>query len=239
MKDNESSLSKLISTTLIVVLALLSFSLYQNDKKREKVLLTAFTDGRLAIVEKGLIGLSIQVEKEYPDLFIVCEEKSKYDSYINLDTRTMSDSELRDALRLHSLCGKLFSNKTNLTLGFFKIELNKLEQSANLLKEGKDKRNALQIIDFWYTLYDLEQEHGQIYERLIDIQEEYWEADLNKVTAKDTASMREEKVGTLNLEANDKLTRINQIQIEIDRFKVAESTYWKEHFATSSAEKSI
>lgn len=235
MKEREGNIGAIVSTILVVALALFAFTLYQADKGREEIILTSFTDKRYTLVGRGLSGLRQEVDTTYAGLFEDCEDRNAYNAFIATDSRTMTASELREALLYHDECGQFFVNKTELTLGFFEKEIDSLRDNAILLKDGKQKEDALQIVEFWEQIFALEGEHGTIYKRLVDIQEEYWSADLNKAILIDTPEEREAKVGALNNEANQKLGRIEEIQMEIERFQRAESTYWEEHFATSTA----
>lgn len=235
--QKEGSISYILPTLLIVALAVTTFSLFRGDMLREKQFLTRFTDARLMLFEKGLDGIRQEVDAAYPDLLKDCKDRAAYDAYIDMDSRTMTAGQLREALSYHEECGQFFVHKTAITLAYFQHEIERLSDAANVLQEGKEKKEALEIVHFWQQIFDLESQNASIYKRLVDIQKEYWTADLNKAIYVDTSEEREAKVGALNYEANQKLDQISKVRDDINRFKEAEAAYWDEHFATSTPKK--
>jgi hypothetical protein len=212
---------------LIIVLLTLNFT-------REKETRLFFTDARLSIAAGGLNEVFKDVETNYGNLFAECSDQGSYDKHIGTDSRIMSAAELKEALALHEECGMQLHNKANLTLGFFKTKIDRMTDAVSVLRPGTYKKDANQILAYWEKIYDLEKENNTIYKRLVDIQGEYWTADLNKVTGIDSSAEREAKFGALNYEANQKLDLVKDLREDIKRVENAEGVLWGESFATTT-----
>ena len=76
----------------------------------------------------------------------------------------------------------------------------------------------------------LEKERADIYNRLVDIQEQYWKIDLQKAQGEITSKEREEQIGTLNTEANTHLQDSEELADKLKEVRKAESIFWTNSF---------
>ena len=220
----------LVMLVLIVALLLL----YSSYSKTQSLVEDYFVDGRNTIAVGGLAQIQGRVESEYGYLFVDCAERQEYDAFIDTDSRTMTASDLKRALELHAKCGNFFVEKSNITVQVLEGDVASLEETASLFSGSTKARNALVAAKYWRDIFELERERAIIFERLVNIQKAYWEIDLDKALGTISPKEREASVGALNIEANQKLARTNEIVEEVRELRKQEGVFWGESFGSEN-----
>lgn len=221
-----------ISIVIIIILAVAVVMLYNKRVSTDADILSRFSKVRADLAADNLAAKQREISERYSNLFGECEDQAEYDTFVDADTRTLSITELRRALELHDgVCGQLFRQRADLTLGFVARDVIELENTANLLSNNKKRSDALEVVTYWKEILALEEENARLYGRLVDIQSEYWQAELDKLLRFITSDGREIAVGTLNYEANQKLERSNSLNTELKELREEETVFWQEKFA--------
>jgi|GEM_PF-4405413 len=237
MKETEGSrLLRVIGPLFVLALIATSLLLYFEYQKAQNGIRMQFVEKRNEMANNGFSNLGQKVETDYSYLLVDCGDRGEYDKLIDRDSRELTATELKRALQLHSECGQFFANKSNLIVSLMEAEVNSLREHSELFGSGKNERNAEVVVGYWDDIFTLERERGIVYGRLVDIQKEYWESDLDKVLNIITSGEREAAVGALNFEANQKLSQTEELLEKIKESRKIEAIFWGESFGKSNSE---
>lgn len=220
---------------VFIVGGLFLFVIYERTQRLAS---DAFIAARINISQNSLEGERQYVKTAYADVIVDCTstDRSKYYTFVNMDSRTMTEQELRDALKLHAACGMYAVDTDKLALDFLRRDTENIRTLTSLFSDPSLRTKAEMIAQAWADMYDLDKEKNDIDARLVDIQQGYWEAELDKVRGIDTPTERETRVGTLNVEAREKLAREQEIVAALQTLRQKESELFSGAFPDATAE---
>ena len=210
-----------------IIGALLLFGIYEHSQKLAS---NAFVAARMDLLQNGFVEDRQYVKTVYANVLVDCADRAQYNSFINTDSRTMTEQELTDALALLDRCGHYSVHADALALDFFKRDVANLKALTPLFSDPSIRSRAEAVAKAWSDIYDLDKEKNDTDSRLVDIQQAYWEAELDKVRGVDTPKERETRIGALNTEARDRLAREQELYTAIQDLRQKENTLFTEAF---------
>ncbi len=229
-EQNRTQHIRIFGILLLLAFIAASLFLFASNRATQEQLQESFDATRLQIASGGLNTYRQLINSEYDHLFQDCSERARYDEYIDADSRYMSAGELTEALELHRTCGHFLSARSQFTIQLFEKNIEQLRMLATFFSGPTDKKNASVVVTYWDDIFTLERERAIIFDRLIDIQEEYWRSDLDKALGAITSGEREAAVGALNFEANQRLAQSEELNDEIEEIRKRENIFWGEAF---------
>jgi hypothetical protein len=109
-------------------------------------------------------------------------------------------------------------------------DIERLASLSELFTSPTNTKNAAVVVSYWQDIYQLMDEEADLYERLVQIQGEYWRTDLNKAISEISIEEREAMIGGLNYEASDTLEESRLLYERIEQARDTERLFWSESF---------
>ena len=167
------------------------------------------------------------VADEYKDGFPTCDRMGSYDRFTALQPADLSDEEIEEAIELYDECGQNFPDRR--TFSYEKMKESREEMEANLESlRGISGSWRDRFLSVWRELDENLLTQAETFERLSEIQLEYWEVEHQLRQGDITPEGREERFGDLNREANIKLETMRDVVNELKELRERERDVWSE-----------
>ncbi len=219
---------KILITTifiLIIIASICAFSVYYISIQNQSAI-TDFGGKRMEVMHKYinvLLGFDLD---DLKNSTAKCDQYSEYIAYFSKDTRQMSIEDLKRAIALDASCSYDVNSDRYLVDNDLSSAISELVGFGATLKAPELASLAKKITDDWRQIELLSSEKTDILADQVDLEKQFWSAELGYKSANDSFSQRQSTFQNLNTKIEKGTDRIKEIDSERKRLITDEKDLW-------------
>lgn len=155
-----------------------------------------------------------------------CDRYSEFTAYFDKDTRSMTNTELKDAIGLFDDC---HFGATSARYSLVNNLSSSISELVGINEKIKNKDLAILttgLVENWRKVQKLESEKTDIIKQQVDNEKLYWVAQLGYNNRIDSFSQRQDSFQLLNDETYSQNKRVKEIDSEVKELKTEEGDLW-------------